>query len=93
MSGYGLSSLEIKALLQRVLLPDVCRCAPRENGNIDLTLISANDPSVYVKVPDIDLRKLNSSRAIADLVAQVRSLLAACETVGSPSLTSSRLKK
>ncbi len=77
MAGYGLSSLEIKALLERVFLPDLCRCISRDNDNMDLTLISAEDPSVYVRVPGISLRSLDSSRAIADLVAQVKGLLVA----------------
>lgn len=83
MTGYGLSSLEIKGLLERAFLPDLCRCISREGDDMDLTLISADDPSIYVRVPGISLRSLNSSRAIADLVAQVKGLLAARrETVG-----------
>lgn len=77
MTGYGLSSLEIKGLLERAFLPDLCRCISRDSDNMDLTLISAEDPSVYVRVPGISLRSLDSSRAIANLVAQVKGLLVA----------------
>lgn len=76
MNSYGLSTLEIKALIQRVLLPDICTCTDTDKGVFSLTLTCAKDSSCQVWMPGIRTDGLRSSRAIAELIGEARYLLA-----------------
>lgn len=76
MENYGLSSLEIRALIERIFLPDTCRSEISHEGLLRLTLTSSKMPSCRVTMPDISLGQLNTVRAIAELVGETRYLLA-----------------
>ena len=76
MNSYGLSALEIKAVIQRVLLPDICTCTDTDKGVFSLTLTCAKDSSCQIRMPGIRADSLQSSRAIAELVGEARYLLA-----------------
>lgn len=76
MDNYGLSSLEIRALIERVFLPDTCRSEISQEGLLRLTVTSSKMPSCCVTMPDTSLGQLNTVRAIAELVGETRYLLA-----------------
>jgi hypothetical protein len=75
MNTYGLSILEIEAMIQRVLLPNTCRCEVTD-GLLSLTLASEGDPSRHIQIANVRMDSLNSARAIAELIGKARYLLA-----------------
>lgn len=76
MDTYGLSALEVRALIQRVLLPDICRCDETGDGLFNLTLTSCNDAACQISIGKVRAGSLHSSRAIAELIGEARYLLA-----------------
>lgn len=81
MDSYGLSTLEIKYIIERALLPDHCFFS-ESNGLHTLRVTPKNHPLVSVVLPDLDFRKLSTSRAIAELIGEVRYRLANTSTQG-----------
>lgn len=77
MNTYGLSMLEIKALIQRALLPDICHCEVTGDGYMEVTLVSSKNSACRVRLPRVRVDSLNSSRALAELIGEARYLLAA----------------
>lgn len=75
MSIPFLSTLEIRNLIERALLPDKCTCECTDGRNLDLTLQKLEDPEQRVVLNGIPLASLQSSRAIARLIGEARYLL------------------
>ena len=75
MPGYGLSALEIKHLIERALLPDRCEFIEK-NGLLALRLTQREPPFTSVTLTAARLESLYTSRAIAELIGEARSLLA-----------------
>ena len=75
MSTYGLSTLEIKHIIERALLPDQCECEISD-GLLKVSLRSHPDGFAKVLIREVKLDSLLSSRAIAELVGAVRKKLA-----------------
>ncbi|MGI4840271.1 MAG: DUF1652 domain-containing protein [Janthinobacterium lividum] len=71
MAAYGLSTLEIKHLIERALLPDRCECEILD-GNLSLTLTATSAETSVIRIKNIKFDSLNSSRAIAELVGEAR---------------------
>ena len=83
MNTYGLSMLEIKALIQRALLPDTCHCEITVDGHLNVTLVSSKNSACKIHLPKVRVDSLNSSRAIAELIGEARYRLAIrIESVG-----------
>jgi hypothetical protein len=76
MSVPFLSTLEIRNLIERALLPDLCTCACTDGRTLDLTLQKLDEPEQRVVLNRIPLESLQSSRAIANLIGEARYLLA-----------------
>ncbi|KPY96108.1 hypothetical protein ALP50_01092 [Pseudomonas syringae pv. spinaceae] len=75
MSVTFLSTLEIRYLIERALLPDLCTCECRDGRTLNLTLQKLDDPEQRVVLNRIPLESLQSSRSLANLIAEARSLL------------------
>jgi hypothetical protein len=75
MSVPFLSTLEIRNLIERALLPDLCTCACTDGRTLDLTLQKLDEPEQRVVLSGIPLESLQSSRAIANLIGEARYLL------------------
>ncbi|KZL40965.1 DUF1652 domain-containing protein [Pseudomonas syringae pv. aptata] len=75
MSVTFLSTLEIRYLIERALLPDLCTCECRDGRTLNLTLQKLDDPEQRVVLNGIPLESLQSSRSLANLIAEARSLL------------------
>ncbi|MCI8211453.1 hypothetical protein AUC61_18145 [Pseudomonas sp. S25] len=75
MDNYGLSALEIKYIIERALLPDHCLFS-EDNGLHTLRVTLNNHPLISVVIPDLDFKGLSTSRAIAELIGDVRYRLA-----------------
>lgn len=75
MSIAFLSTLEIRNLIERALLPDQCTCECTDGQTLDLTLQKLEDPAQKVVMNGIPLASLQSSRAIANLIGEARYLL------------------
>ncbi|KPY79975.1 Uncharacterized protein ALO94_03576 [Pseudomonas syringae pv. spinaceae] len=79
MNNYGLSNLEIKYIIERALLPD--RCVFSEHDGLHtLRVTPHNHPLQSVILPDLDFKYLSTSRAIAELIGDVRYRLADAST-------------
>lgn len=75
MSATFLSTLEIRYLIERALLPDICTCECTDGRTLDVTLQKLDDPEQRVVLNGIALESLQSSRAIAHLIGEARYLL------------------
>jgi hypothetical protein len=75
MSNTFLSTLEIRNLIERALLPDQCTCECKNGRTLELTLEKLGAPEHRVVLNDIPLDSLQSSRAIANLIGEARYLL------------------
>lgn len=80
MSSPFLSTLEIRNLIERALLPDHCTCECTDGRTLDVTLRKMDDPQQRVVLNGIPLDSLQSSRAIANLIGEARYLLAQSAT-------------
>lgn len=85
MRNYALCNLEILALIERALLPDVCVCTCK-GDLLTVTLTKQNQPGAYVSVENISMQSLQSSRAIANLVGELRYLMSVVKKPGGQSL-------
>lgn len=70
----GLSTLELRHLIEQSFLPARCRCTTSGSGVPSLTIeIYAEDAvSIKLLVSGVDISTLNSSRAVSDLIAELR---------------------
>ncbi len=75
MSVSGLSTLELRHLIERAFLPARCRCTLSAFGVPSLTIeiYAEGATSINLLVTGVDISSLNSSRAISDLIAEIRS--------------------
>jgi hypothetical protein len=72
MYSYGLSTLEIKHIIEQAILPDHCDFI-EQTGWLTLRVTKKDRPDV-VATASIQLEALNSSRAIAELIGKIRYL-------------------
>jgi hypothetical protein len=90
MVNSGLSTLEIRSLIERALLPDHCRCECIDGRTLQLTLQATDENMPGVFLSDIPLESLQSSRAIAELVGEARYRLVQSKLQQPPSENGSR---
>ena len=82
MSSTFLSTLEIRYLIERALLPDVCSCECTDGRTLHVTLQKLDDPRQRVILNGIPLESLQSSRALANVIGEARYLLMQSATQG-----------
>ena len=75
MSTTFLSTLEIRNLIERALLPDHCTCECKDGRTLELTLQKLGAPEHRVVLSGIALDSLQSSRDIANLIGEARYLM------------------
>ncbi len=69
------STLEIRYLIERTLLRDVCTCECMDGRTVNLTLHKLDDPELRVVLNRIPLESLQSSRALANVIGEARYLV------------------
>lgn len=74
ISVSGLSALELRHLIEQAFLPARCRCTLSGFGVPSLTIeiYAENAISINFLVASVDISMLNSSRAISNLIAELR---------------------
>ena len=72
----NMSLLELRHTIESCFLPLQCRCFLSSDGELAVEVLDA-DTGANVIVGGVCIDSLNSSRAIATLVAQVRGQLSA----------------
>ncbi|QXI26345.1 DUF1652 domain-containing protein [Pseudomonas vanderleydeniana] len=70
-----LSLLALRHVIETAFLPTRCICTVDHSNNLMIQLINAQTQQEELTVTGIDPKDLTSSRAIAELVAQVREEL------------------
>lgn len=76
MMPYRLSTLELRSIVEGAFLPLRCTCSVSQDESLTVQI---NDPSsdyVELLVTGISLNRLNTSRDISELVAELRHDLA-----------------
>lgn len=70
-----ISSLEIRNIIESAFLPLQCRCTDAQDGSLTVHVSNPRTGHVELLVAGISLASLNGARAIADLVAELRTEL------------------
>lgn len=72
MIACGLSTLELRSIVEGAFLPLSCTCTIAPDRSMTIQITEPATGRVDLLVTGIDLRRLDSSRAINDLVAGLR---------------------
>ncbi|KGE68798.1 DUF1652 domain-containing protein [Pseudomonas sp. IPO3749] len=74
MPLYGLSILEMRHLIECTFLPIRCKCTLAGTGSpaLSIQIISLVDNCTELLIAIIDINSLNTSRDIANLVAEIK---------------------
>lgn len=77
MPLYGLSILEMRHLIECAFLHIRCKCRLSDTGASALTIeiFSSDNDSTELLITAIDIDTLNTSRDIANMVAEIRYVL------------------
>ncbi|MDY7560973.1 DUF1652 domain-containing protein [Pseudomonas sp. 10B1] len=76
MIAYRLSTLELRGIIERAFLPLRCICTVAPDYSMTVQISDADSERVDLCVTGISLNRLNTSRDISDLVAELRYDLA-----------------
>lgn len=77
MQTMGLSPLEIRSIIERAFLPLACTCEQGLDESFSVRIEDPHAGKLYVVATDIPIARMASSRAISDLIAELRGQLAA----------------
>lgn len=72
MIAYRLSTLELRSIIERAFLPLRCICSVAPDSSMTVQIVDPESERVELLVTGISLDRLNNSRAIAELVADLR---------------------
>lgn len=74
MSVYGLSELELRHIIELAFLPARCRCTSSHTGapSLIIEIYDEGPGSIALLVTSVDINTLNSSRAVSNLIAELR---------------------
>ncbi|MBA1192246.1 DUF1652 domain-containing protein [Pseudomonas entomophila] len=72
MSLLGLSTLEMRQLIERACLPDRCEVSCSEDGHLTIRLGKGDSLEECVVLCDVPLDSLNSTRDVLELITQLR---------------------
>lgn len=70
-----ISTLEIRHIIESAFLPLACRCTISPGGSLTVHVTDPETGRADLVVTGIVTAKLNSSRAISDLIAELRNEL------------------
>ncbi|MEB0040043.1 MULTISPECIES: DUF1652 domain-containing protein [unclassified Pseudomonas] len=76
MIAYRLSTLELRGIIERAFLPLRCTCTVAPDYSMTVQISDYHSERVDLCVTGISLNRLNTSRDISDLVAELRYDLA-----------------
>lgn len=68
----AISALELRHIIESGFLPMRCKCSANANGELTIEIIDPASGSNVV-MGGIPIASLNTSRAISDLIAQLRA--------------------
>ncbi|MGE8045004.1 DUF1652 domain-containing protein [Pseudomonas monteilii] len=72
MSLLGLSTLEMRQLIERACLPDRCEVSCSEDGHLTIRLGRGDSLEECVVLDGVPLDSLNSTRDVLGLIVQLR---------------------
>ena len=72
MSLLGLSTLEMRQLIERACLPDRCEVSCSEDGYLTIRLGKGDSLEECVVLSGVPLDSLNSTRDVLGLIVQLR---------------------
>ena len=75
MTGYSLSVLEISRIIEEAFLPERCVCTTPDGRTLSVQISSKSSLEDGITFVGIPIAGLGSSRAIANLVLEIRSEL------------------
>ncbi|WP_297840020.1 DUF1652 domain-containing protein [Pseudomonas sp.] len=76
MIAYRLSTLELRGIIERAFLPLRCTCTVAPDYSMTVQISDLHSDRVDLIVTGISLDRLNTSRDISELVAELRYDLA-----------------
>lgn len=76
MSAQGLSTLELRSIIEHGFLPLHCQCSVAHDASLTVRVVDETTGRIDLLVTGIESERLNSARAIADLIAELRDELA-----------------
>jgi hypothetical protein len=74
-----LSVLELRRIIESGFLPLSCTCTISPDGSLTIKVYEASSGRVDLLVTGVSVSELTSSRALANLIAELRSEIAACQ--------------
>ncbi|WP_268800590.1 DUF1652 domain-containing protein [Pseudomonas huanghezhanensis] len=77
MFAYRLSDLELRSIIESAFLPMRCNCTVSANQSMTVEVIDPETERVELYVTGIALDRLDTSRAISELISQLRAGLQA----------------
>ncbi|MCD5992835.1 DUF1652 domain-containing protein [Pseudomonas sp. CDFA 602] len=72
MIACGLSTLELRNIIERAFLPQRCTCTVGPDRSMTVQVTDPESGRIELLVTGISLERLNTSRSISDLVAELR---------------------
>ena len=75
-----ISSLELRHIIECGFLPLSCNCTINPDGSLMIKVFEPSSDRVELLVTAISAANLTSSRAIANLIAELRSDMTVCKT-------------
>ena len=72
MFAYRLSTLELRSIIEGAFLPLRCTCSVAPRSTMTVQIADPKTGQVELLVTGISLDRLNTSRDIAELVAELR---------------------
>lgn len=83
-----LSALELRRIIECGFLPLSCTCTFSPDGSLTIKVYEPSTGRVDLLATGVSVSELNSSRALANLIAELRSEIATCQ----PSFRETALK-
>jgi len=75
-----ISALELRHIIECGFLPLFCSCTINAYGSLMIKMTDPSTGSEELLVTEVSTAELNSSRAIAGMIGDVRSEMMACKT-------------
>lgn len=76
MIAYRLSTLELRSIVESAFLPMRCKCSVAPDSSMTVEIADPHSERVELLVTGISLDRLNTTRDISELVAELRYDLA-----------------
>ncbi|POH43443.1 hypothetical protein C2U56_00305 [Pseudomonas fluorescens] len=74
-----LSALELRHIIESGFLPLSCTCTISPDGSLTIRIYDPSSGRVDLLVTGVSASKLTSSRALANLIGELRQEIAACQ--------------